>query len=156
MIPNWNAEHFATSIIKEKFDSIFRMFYIKQLRLLHTNCNWAVPQEDYEDYLWFEYILDCSVESLEQHHRDCRDIDDPDLSEEIKQRQIDLGTDFSKVHRPAWDEFYYVDTHQLALEDTKLWVGDILNKFEQCDCGGLRNIRTQKCASCVRRGVNVA
>lgn len=160
MIPKWNAEHFATGLIKEKFDTVFRMFYIKQLRLLHTNCNWAVPQEDYEDYMWFEYILDCSAESLEQHHRDCRDIDDPHLSEDIRadirQKQIDLGTDFSQVHRPSWDEFYIVDQYQLGLEDTKLWADDLLNKFEQCDCGGLRNIRTQKCANCIRSGVSVA
>ena len=45
-IAKWNAKHFLVDMFKEILEPRVKTAYLKQLQLMHINCNWKFDKMD--------------------------------------------------------------------------------------------------------------
>lgn len=89
-IAKWNAKHFLVDMFKEILEPRVKTAYLKQLQLMHINCNWKfdkmdllhltsshsfVTMEELEYESW-EYIMTSTNSSgfITKHHQDCQTV----------------------------------------------------------------------------------
>ena len=89
-IAKWNAKHFLVDMFKEILEPRVKTAYLKQLQLMHINCNWKFDKMDllhltsshgFEtmeqlEYESWEYIMTSTNSSgfINKHHQDCQTV----------------------------------------------------------------------------------
>ena len=166
-IPEWNAQHFLTVMLKEFIRNREYGYYYRTLQLSHLHCDWKFTEQDVrllnafgdsleeiESWSWYEVMSDPSLNPrfIEKHHSDCLEVCNKEgQHEQLIMRQIELGN--TEIKTISYMEGDLISRPETQIENIMSEIDRLVEQFEQCEnCGYGKSKRTGACAVCIDEG----